>query len=169
VAVAEPVVFTDHATSGRVRVEGVTATRTARSAQGFVLDLAADTQPAASLAMRPAVDGLDADDVVEHGLRHRLLGEPLPVQLDRMGFLTPAVSLDLVHDLSPEVAGSVAQLLLVEGLVGQGHATRVSVRLGLGRRGLRRVRVEWQPPALGSPAAPRVIEGNLRGASPTST
>lgn len=166
---AEPVAFTDHATSRRVRVEGVTATSTARSSQGFMLDLAADTQPASSFAMRPAVNGLDADDVVEHGLRHRLLGEPLPAQLDRMGFLTPAVSLDPVHDLAPEVAVSMAQLLLVEGLVGQGHATRVSVRLGPGRRGPRRVRVEWQPPAWDSPAASRVIEGNLRGASPTST
>ena len=79
----------------------------------------------------------------------------------------PAV--DLVHDLPPEVAGSVAQLLLVEALVGQGHATRVSVRLGAGRRGARRVRVEWQPPAWGGPLAPRVIEGNLRPGGPTST
>jgi hypothetical protein len=74
-----------------VRVEGVTVTvtRTARSTQGLVLDLAADTQPTASFPMRMAVNGLDADDVVEHGLRHRLLGEPLPAQLDRMGFLIP--------------------------------------------------------------------------------
>ncbi len=114
------------------------------------------------------VNGLDADDVVEHGLRHRLLGEPLPAQLDRVGFLTPAVSFDPVHGLAPGVAGSVAQLLLVEGLVGQGHATRVSVRLGPGHRGPRRVRVEWQPPAWGNPATPRVIEGNLRGGRPTS-
>ncbi len=166
---AEPVAFTDHTTSRRVRIEGVTATSTARSAQGFVLDLAAETQPTSSSAMRMAVNGLDADDVVERGLRHRLLGEPLPAQLDRMGFLTPAVSLDPVHHLPPEVAGSVAQLLLVEGLVGQGHATRVSVRLGPGRRGPRRVRVEWQPHAWGSPAAPRVIEGNLRDGSSTLT
>jgi hypothetical protein len=119
--------------------------------------------------MRMAVNGLGPDDVVEHGLRHRLLGEPLPAALDRMGFLTSAVSLDLVYDLPPEAAGSVAQALLVEALVGQGHASGVSVRLGAGRRGARRVRVEWQPPAWGRPVAPRVIEGNLRPGSPTST
>jgi Domain of unknown function (DUF4062) len=163
-----PVAFTDHTTSRQMRVDGVSTTTTARSSQGFVLDLAAETQPTTPSPMRTAVNGLDADDVVEHGLRHRLLGEPLPAQLDRMGFLTPAVSFDPVHGLAPEVAGSVAQLLLVEGLVGQGHATRVSVRLGPGHRGPRRVRVEWQPPAWGNPATPRVIEGNLRGGRPTS-
>lgn len=166
---AEPVAFTDHLTSRRVRVEAVTATSTARSSQGFALELGVDAQPPSSSSMRMAVNGLGPDDVVEHGLRHYLLGEPLPAALDGMGFLTPAVSLDLVHDLPPEVAGSVAQLLLVEALVGQGHATRVSVRLGPGRRGARRVRVEWQPPAWGGPVAPRVIEGNLRPGSPTSS
>jgi Domain of unknown function (DUF4062) len=165
---AEPVAFTDHITSRRVRVEGVTATSTARSSQGFILDLSAESQPASS-SMRMAVNTLGPDDVVEHGLRHRLLGEPLPAALDGMGFLTPAVSLDPIRHLPPEVAGSVAQLLLVEALVGQGHATRVSVRLGPGRRGPQQVRVEWQPPAWGSPTAPRVIEGNLRTGSPTST
>jgi Domain of unknown function (DUF4062) len=163
-----PVAFTDHATSRRVRVEGVTATRTARSAQGFVLDLASDTQPTASLAMRPAVNGLDPDDVVEHGLRHRLLGEPLPAQLDRMGFLTPAASLDPVHDLPPEVAGTLAQLPLVEGLVGQGHATRVSVRLGVAAGAPNGF--GWSgslPPGTARP--PRFIEGNRRGGRPTST
>jgi Domain of unknown function (DUF4062) len=165
---AEPVSFTDHATTRLVRVEDVTVTTTARSSQGFILDLSAESQPTSS-SMRMAVNGLDADDVVEHGLRHRLLGERLPVQLARMGFLTPAVSLDPVRDLPPEAAGSVAQLLLVEALVGQGHAIRVSVRLGPGRRGSQRVRVEWQPPAWGSPAAPRVIEGKLRAGSPTAT
>lgn len=165
----EPVAFTDHLTSRRVRVEDVTATSTARSSQGFTLELGVEAQPPSSSSMRMAVNGLGPDDVVEHGLRHRLLGEPLPAALDRMGFLTPAVSLDLVYDLPPEAAGSVAQVLLVEALVGQGHASRVSVRLGAGRRGARRVRVEWQPPAWGRPVAPRVIEGNLRPGSPTST
>jgi hypothetical protein len=159
---AEPVTFTDHVTARPVRIEGVIATRTARSSQGFVVDLSADIKPTSSFLMRPAVDGLDSDDVVENGLRHRLLGEPLPAALHRMGFLTPAISLDPVDGLPPEVAGPVAQLLLVEGLVAQGHATRVSVRLGPGRRGPRRVRVEWQPPTWGSPAAIRMIEGNLR-------
>jgi Domain of unknown function (DUF4062) len=164
----EPVVFNDHITSRRVRVEGVTATRTARSSQGFIIELAVDGQPPSSL-MRMAVNGLGPDDVVEHGLRHHLLGEPLPAQLDRMEFLAPAISLHSVDNLPPEVAGSVAQLLLVEVLVGRGHATRVSVRLGPGRRGARRVRVEWQPPTWGgNPAAPRVIEGNLRSGGPTS-
>jgi hypothetical protein len=94
-------------------VEGVTATSTARSSQGFTLDLGVDAQPPSSSSMRMAVNGLGPDDVVEHGLRHHLLCEPLPAALDRMGFLTPAVSLDLIHDLPPEAAGSVAQLLLV--------------------------------------------------------
>lgn len=164
----EPVIFTDHTTSRPVHVEGVTMTRTTRSSHGFELDLTADTQPTTSFAMRPAVNGLHPDDVVEHGLRHALLGESLPAQLDRMEFLAPSVSLDPVCGLPPEVAVSVAQLLLVEGLVGQGHATRVSVRLGPGRRGPQRIRVEWQPPAWAGPASPRVIEGTLRGGSPTS-
>jgi Domain of unknown function (DUF4062) len=165
---AEQVAFNDHITSRRVRVEGVTATRTARSSQGFIIELAVDGQPPSSL-MRMTVNGLGPDDVVERGLRCHLLGEPLPAQLDRMEFLAPAVSLDPVDDLPPEVAGSVAQLLLVEALVGQGHATRVSVRLGPGRRGAQRIRVEWQPPTWGSPGAPRVIEGNLRSGGPTSS
>jgi hypothetical protein len=120
--------------------------------------------------MRMAVNGLGSDDVVEHGLRYHLLGEPLSAQLDRMEFLAPAISLDSVDNLPPEVVGSVAQLLLVEALVGQGHATGVSVRLGPGRRGARPVRVEWQPPTWGgNPAAPRFIEGNLRSGGPTSS
>jgi uncharacterized protein DUF4062 len=166
---AEPVAFTDHRTTRRVRVEGVTATSTARSSQGFTLDLGVDAQSSSSSLMRMAVNGLSPDEVVEHGLRHRLLGERLPAALDGMGFLTPTVSLDPVHGLPPEVAGSVAQLLLVEALVGQGHATRVSVRLGPGRRGAQRVRVEWQPPSWGGPTTPRVLEGNLRRGSAISS
>jgi hypothetical protein len=53
---AEPVAFNDHITSRRVRVEGVTATRTARSSQGFIIELAVDGQPPSSL-MRMAVNG----------------------------------------------------------------------------------------------------------------
>jgi hypothetical protein len=37
--------FTDHTTSRQMRVDGVSTTTTARSSQGFVLDLAAETQP----------------------------------------------------------------------------------------------------------------------------
>jgi hypothetical protein len=161
-----PVAFTDHTTSRQMLVESVSTTMTVRSSQGFVLELAAETQPTTPTAMRMAVNGLEADELVERGLRHRLLGEPLPAQLHQMGFLAPSVSLDPIHHLPPEVAGSVAQLLLVEGLVGQGHATRVAVRLGPGRRGPRRVRVAWQPPTWGHPTAPRVIEGNLADGRP---
>jgi hypothetical protein len=159
---AQPVVFTDHVGARQVRVEGITAARTARSSQEFVIELAADSQPAAASSMRMAINGFGPDDVVEHGLRNRLLSGPLPASLDQMGFLAPTVSFDPVFALPPESAGPVAQLLLVEGLVAQGHATSVSVRLGPGRRGPRRVRVEWQPPAWGSPAARRIIEGTLR-------
>lgn len=159
---SEPVVFTDHVGARQVRVEAVTATRTARSSQEFVVEVVADGQRAAASSMRVAVNSYGPDDVVEYGLRNRLLGEPLPASLNAMDFLAPTVSLDPVYGLPPEVAGPVAQLLLVEGLVAQGHATRASVRLGPGQRGLRRVRVEWQPPASGSPSAKRMIEGNLR-------
>jgi hypothetical protein len=158
---AEPLVFTDHVGARQVRMETVSATRTARSSQEFVIEVAADGQRSAS-STRMAVNGFGPDDVVEHGLRNRLLGEPLPAPLDAMRFLAPAVSLDPVSALPPEVAGPVAQLLLVEGLVAEGHATRVSVRLGPGRRGPRRVRVEWHLPGWGSPAASRMIEGTLR-------
>ena len=48
--------------------------------------------------MRMAVNGLGPDDVVEHGLRYHLLGEPLSAQLDRMEFLAPAISLDSVDN-----------------------------------------------------------------------
>jgi hypothetical protein len=162
---AEPLVFTDHVGARPVRVEAVSATWTGRSSQEFVIDVSADGQRAAS-SMRMSVNGFGPDDVVEHGLRRSLLGEPLPGSLEDMGFLAPSISLDPVWALPPEAAGPVAQHLLVEGLVAEGHAIRVSVRLGPGVRGPRRVRVEWQPPSWGSPAASRMIEGTLRGPAP---
>jgi hypothetical protein len=153
---AEPVALTDHFTSRRVRVEDVTATSTARSSQGFTLDLMVDAQPPSSSSMRMAVNGLGPDDVVEHGLRHRLLGEPLPAALDGMGFLIPSVSLDPVHGLPPEVAGSVAQLLLVEALVGRGSRV-VRIRT-----------VVVLPDPLGPSRATRVPAGTVRS-TPVST
>jgi hypothetical protein len=102
------------------------------------------------------------DDIVEQGLRHRLLGEDLPAALDGFGFLLPKVSLVPIHDLPPDIAGAVAHLLLVEALVGKGHATTVQTRLGGGPRGGHRIVVEWQPPAwAGAASAPRRVEGRL--------
>src|SRR6266542_729513 len=108
------------------------------------------------------VNALSPDDVVEQGLRHRLLGEDLPAALDGFGFLLPKVSLASIGGLPPDTAGAVAHLLLAEALVGGGHAITVQTRLGGGSRGGYRIAVEWQPPTWAGPApAPRRLEGRL--------
>jgi Domain of unknown function (DUF4062) len=160
---SQPVQFTDPFGSRPVTVSQVTATTTARSSQEFAITLQADGRTSSGHpSQRMTVNTLSPDDVVEQGLRHRLLGEDLPAALDGFGFLLPKVSLAPIHDLPPDIAGAVAHLLLAEALVGDGHATTVQTRLGGGSRGGYRILVEWQPPAwAGAAPASRRVEGRL--------
>ncbi len=88
-------------------------------------------------AMRAGTAGMSPDDLVEVGLRHLLLGEPLPEGLGLLEHMAnPGVDWQAVEqafDRSDEEAGPVARLVLADGLIASGNAAAIS-RLEIGRR-----------------------------------
>jgi uncharacterized protein DUF4062 len=116
-------------------------------------------------AMRAGTSGHSADDLVERGMRALFLGEPLPEQFGMVGFMAETgINADELREafaLSNEIAPAVARLVVADGLVGSGHARRVtSFELGPRVGDRRRVAVEWEvPQPLGNEPARRSLEG----------
>jgi hypothetical protein len=115
--------FTNHLTSRPVVVASVIVTTTSRSFQDVTIELGPDpTAHDQGYLGQVTIQGVPPEDQVEHALRHRLLGERMPAELRDWPSLAPQVSLAPIEELVADVAGPVAQLLLVEALVGAGRA-----------------------------------------------
>lgn len=107
--------------------------------------------PPQSDSMRAGTSGYSADDLIELGARHLLLLEDMPAQIGMLDFLTDTgIDVDDLReafDLPNEIAEQVARLVVVEGLVGHGHAGRL-LTLAVGPRfdQTRRIELAWEEP-----------------------
>jgi hypothetical protein len=104
---------------------------------------------------------MSPDDLVEVGLRHLILGEPLP---ERLGLLehmaNPGVdrqALEQAFDRSDEEAGPIARLVIADGLIASGNAAAIT-RLDVGPRqdDDREIVLEWLEPRVYSNVEPQV-------------
>lgn len=127
------------------------------------------TRPQAN-SMRSSFNSVTPDELVEAGLRHQLFAEPLPDEL-RGGFGFTAetgvgsVDLEQAFALPNEVVEPITGLILREGLIGAGNASRlINISVGPRVAGARRVSVEWQTPRPASNVEPtrRQIHGEWR-------
>jgi hypothetical protein len=116
--------------------------------------------------MRAGTSGYSADDLTELGLKHQLFGEPLPDQLALMGLAGTGLDGDELRqcfDLPNEVAEGITRLVVAEGLVGGGRASRVTrLQLGPKTEGSRRLLLEWEDPNIYPDQAPhrRTVTGD---------
>jgi hypothetical protein len=109
---------------------------------------------------RAGTSGRSADDLVELGVRRLFLGEALPESLGMLGFMSDhGINVDDLgrcFDLPNEIAEPIARLVVSEGLVGSGHASRVtSFALGPRVGDQRRVALEWEEPRVYTDVAPQ--------------
>lgn len=110
-----------------------------------------------------AFNGRSPEDLTELAVRVNLFGEPNP--LGTMGFFAEMenpFSVVISLGLSDEIASGVAEVLLVEELVGSGRAERLTtIRVGPKRHGKRRVEIGWLPRQRFTNVLPerRVVEG----------
>jgi hypothetical protein len=120
-------------------------------------------------ALRAGTTGMSADDLVEVGMRHYFLGEPLPAKL---GLLEHMAETGLDRDalahafaLDDATAIDVVRLLVVEALVGKGNAQAVThAEVGPRRGEAREIVIEWLEPHIYSNIEPqrRRIAGTWR-------
>lgn len=160
--------FTWAGRSRFVRATSVkTVTTTARS-RTFRLQLErreAQSDPLVSMS----VNGRSAAELTEIGLRTTLFGERSSRNNDLLGGFyaempDPLAALREAR-LPDEIIRPVAELLLVDALVGGGRASRVTeFRLGAVVQGRRRLRLGWEPPRVYTsvPVESRVIAGDVQ-------
>ena len=102
--------------------------------------------------MRAGTSGMSADELIEAGVKRLFLGEELPANVGGgLEFLTETgideANLRQAFDLPNEVAEPITRLVVTEGLVGSGNASRV-VEVSVGPRvgDTRRIALEWIDP-----------------------
>ena len=93
---------------------------------------------------------LTPDDLTDAALRTALFGTPNPLTRQHMGFMAEMPDpLQPLRDadVPDEIVRSLAELMIVDELVGSGRAARVSeFRLGASVGGLRKLKLEWELP-----------------------
>ena len=97
-----------------------------------------------------AFNGHTPDDLTDAALRAALFGEPNPLASQHMGFMAEMPDpLRLLRDarVPDEIVRALAEVMIVDELVGSGRAARVTTfRLGTSVGGLRRLEMAWEPP-----------------------
>ena len=95
-------------------------------------------------------DDLTPDDLTDAALRTALFGDPNPLARQHMEIMAemPAPLQPLRDARVPdEIVRSLAELMIVDELVGSGRAARVTqFRLGASVGGLRSLELAWEPP-----------------------
>jgi hypothetical protein len=147
---------------GPVRVRFVSTTRVADADLSHVrrttrggrtdtrIELTRATPPPRN-ATRAGTGGLTPDELVETGMREYFLGEPLPPSMGMLEFMAdPGLDRDALaaaFRLPDPMAAEVVRLLVVEGLVGNGHAQAVThLRIGPREANTRTIDIEWLEP-----------------------
>lgn len=120
-------------------------------------------------AIRAGTGGMSADDLIEVGLRHILLGESLPSSLAMLESLAdPGVAeAELVEAFRrPDAqAEQAVRLVLADALIRHGHASAITrFELGPLSEGTRRVLLEWEEPRVYVNVEPQIrrLEGEWR-------
>jgi hypothetical protein len=159
--------FTWSGRSRFVRVESLKTTTTASRARTFQLILERREERRDSM-IQMSVNGRSAAELAEIALRVALFQERNPLEDRLTGFLT-----EMPDPLAPlrdgpvpdEIVRPLAELLIVNELVGSGRAERVSAfRLGASVGGMRKLTLEWVPVRhyTNERATTRRIEGQVR-------
>jgi hypothetical protein len=153
--------------SRHVRVKEVESATT--SARSRMLELHLDiAEPPQDHTWEVTVGKFTPDDQTEIALRHTLFGEPNPLADQHMGFFgeMPDPLEPLRVSRAPdEIHRPLAELLIVDALVGSGRAARVTeFSLGVSVRGIRQLKLSWEPPRRYSNegAQRRSISGQVR-------
>jgi hypothetical protein len=153
------------------RVVNADVRRLRRSDRAGHSDIALEldrVEAVSATAMRAGTGGMSPDDLVEAGVRHILLGDPLPGSLGTLRFMAdPGIDrASLVRALSGSLteARHVGRLVLAEGLISNGHAAAVT-RFDVADLpdGTRYVDVEWEERRVYTNVEPghRRVEGAL--------
>jgi hypothetical protein len=150
-------------------IAGVQQTTRAGGPDELTVELRNVQRPQRS-AMRSGTSGFSPDDLVEFGIRALFLGEAIPDQVATLGYLAdPAINIDDLRqafDLPNEFAEAVTRLVVADGLVGGGHASRIlSLSLGPRAGNSRRIALEWEEPRTYGNVEParRSLEGEWHG------
>lgn len=158
--------FTWHGRSQYVRVAEIEVTTTASTARTYRISLERKEGQRDSL-LEMSFANKSPDDLTEIAIRVALLGERSPLNDQHMDFMVdlgdPFAPLRRQR-ISDEILRPIAQLLLVEALVGSGRIARItSFRLGAQVAGKRRIELGWETPHRYSNAKPeqRQISGNI--------
>jgi hypothetical protein len=159
--------FTWAGRSRFVRVASVKATTTTARSRTFQLQLETREVPSDPL-IEMSINGRSAAELAELVLRSALFQERNPLGDQHLGFVSempdPLEALRAAR-VPDEIARPVAELLIVDALVGSGRAVRVTeFRLGAAVRGLRRLTLAWESPRRYSNerATVRTVEGQVR-------
>lgn len=140
--------FTWVGRSRYVRVAQVGTTTTTAHSTSIRLQLEVIDQKGDMLA-NVSFEGLEPADLTEAALRTALFGEPNRLSSRGMGFLAELPDpLQPLRDarVADEIVRPLAELMIVDGLVGSGRVARIKkFRLGNPVRGLRRIEFEWEP------------------------
>ena len=133
----------------RVRVTDVQSTTTAARSTRIRLQLEV-VEDQQHPFLEVTVSGYGPDDLTDAALRVALFGEPHPLAGQHMDFMAhmPDPLQPLRNARVPdEIVRSLAELMIVDELVGSGRAARVTnFRLGTSVGGLRRLELTWEPP-----------------------
>jgi hypothetical protein len=132
-----------------VRVTSMRSTSTTARSKMFSLELERRESQSDPL-IEMSVNGRSAAELAELALRTALFQERNPLGDQHLGFLAeipdPLEQLRAAR-VSDEIARPLAELLIVDALVGSGRAARVTeFRLGAAVRGVRRLTLGWEPP-----------------------
>lgn len=148
-----------------VRVDSVIVEATSGRGRRVQVEMTPGRDEGRSSMLEASFNGYSPDELTELALRVALFGEENP--LGTMSFfaempnpLAVLPALQLTEDAVP----AVAEVLLVEALVGSGRAERITaLRLGPIRGGRRRLLLEWLAPRRFSNVEPqrRSVEGEL--------
>lgn len=151
-----------------VRVDKVSSTTTTARSKLMGLELETVEGPQ-NHVLDVGYNDLAPDDLTDLGLRTALFGEPNPLAADFMDFMTemPDPFQPLRDARVPdEIVRSLAEMMLVDELVGSGRAARVTrFKLGASVGGLRRLELDWEPPrryANDARQPPRQLAGTVR-------
>ena len=97
-----------------------------------------------------AFNGLTPDDLTDVALRAAVFGDPNPLARQHIDFMA-----EMADPLQPlrearvpdEIVRALAEVMIVDELVGSGRAARVTTfRLGASVGGQRRLELAWEPP-----------------------
>ena len=132
-----------------VRVANVRSTTTTARSKSIHLQLEI-LEDHRNALLEVTFNGLTPDDLTDATLRTALFGEPNPLARQHMDFMAEMPDpLQPLRDarVPDEIVRSLAELMIVDELVGSGRAARVTkFRLGASVGGQRRLELDWEPP-----------------------